>query len=133
MLIEAPAGEVSFRFSRSSGPGGQNVNKVNTKVTMYWDLEASEAVPFDVKKRFKERYSHRLTLDGVVVIISDQYRDQKRNQADCLEKLTELLTEVWYPPKPRKKTKPTKGSKERRLQGKKEAKEKKKMRQRPEY
>jgi ribosome-associated protein len=133
MPAETPRDEVTYRFSRSSGPGGQNVNKVNTKVAMYWDLEASILVPDSVKMRFRARYGHRLTLDGMLVITSDQFRDQKRNQEDCLDKLTELLDSVWEAPKPRKKTKPTRGSKEKRLQGKREAKEKKKMRQRPEY
>ncbi len=133
MSVEIPRDEVSFRFSRSSGPGGQNVNKVNTKVTMYWDINASQSIPEAVKTRFCARYSHRQTLEGIVVITSDQYRDQKRNQEDCLEKLAALLDTVWEAPKPRKKTKPTRGAREKRLQGKREVKEKKKMRQRPEY
>jgi ribosome-associated protein len=128
-----PLNEFDLRFSRSSGPGGQNVNKVNSKVLLYWDVATSSSLPGAVRERFLQRYGHRLTSDGVLVLSSDRFRDQKRNIDDCLEKLSTMLSTVIAPPTPRRPTKPTKGSKERRLKGKSEHKTKKLMRQKPNY
>ena len=123
--------EFDFSFSRSGGPGGQNVNKVNSKVTLRWNVAKSAALPSDVRERFVQKYRRRITTDSEFVIHSERYRDQGRNVADCLEKLRELLLEVAVAPKSRKPTKPTKGSKERRLKEKRAASERKVRRRKP--
>ena len=107
--------EFEWGVARSSGPGGQNVNKVNSKVTLRWPLFESEGLPPDVRDRFVAAYKRRLTTEGDFVMSSERYRDQLKNVADCLEKLRELLFSVATAPKPRKKSKPTKSSKRRRV------------------
>ncbi len=131
--LHIPLTEFDLHFARSSGPGGQNVNKVNSKVVLYWEVSASPSLPEPVRQRFIARYKHRFTEDGVLVLGSDRFRDQRRNIDDCLEKLGQMLAEVLTPPKPRRPTKPTKGSKERRLTGKREQSAKKQNRQKPDW
>jgi ribosome-associated protein len=126
--LKVPLREFEFLYSRSSGPGGQHVNKVASRVQLVWDLEGSKSLPKAVKARFRERFGNRLTKDGRLVLASSRYRDQGRNLADCLEKLRALLLEVARPPKVRKKTRPTRGSVERRLREKKAQAEKKRRR-----
>lgn len=129
--IQIPFTEFDFTFSRSGGPGGQNVNKVNTKVTLRWGLERSRSIPDDVRDRFRLRYRRRITTTGDFVMHSQRYRDQGRNVADCLEKLRVMLLEVATTPRPRKKTRPSKGSNERRLKDKRKMSERKQNRRRP--
>jgi ribosome-associated protein len=117
--ITVPAREFDFTFSRSSGPGGQNVNKVNTKVTMHWDVTHTPSLPEAVRARFLAKYKRRINANGQLVIYSQRYRDQGRNVADCLDKLREMILSVATVPKARKATKPSKGSRERRLREKK--------------
>lgn len=119
--------EVSFRYSRSSGPGGQNVNKVNSKVTLEWHPDTS-SLPKEILSRFTTRFSGKLTDEGKLQLNSDRFRDQKRNKEDCLEKLFELLSQVLVPPKKRKRTKPSRGMIEKRLTSKKKVSLKKKAR-----
>ena len=126
--VRVPMSELSFTFARSSGPGGQNVNKVNSKAQMRWPVAATESLPEDVKQRFLTRHVRRITNEGEFLLNSQRYRDQPRNIADCLEKLRALLAEVAVAPTPRKKKKPTRGSKERRLKSKRETSEKKERR-----
>lgn len=126
--IQIPEHEFRFTYARSSGPGGQNVNKVSSKALLRWDLMNSPSLPFEVKLRFQERFPTRLTTEGYVVIQSDETRDRLRNQEACLEKLRELLLAVAYPPKKRKQTKPTRGSVRRREQSKRIHSDKKKSR-----
>lgn len=121
--ITIPDEELRFTFSRSSGPGGQNVNKVNSKAMLHWQPYNSVALPDDVRHRFMERYATRLTNEGDIVITSQQYRDQPKNIEDCLEKLRLMIVEVLVPPKKRRPTKPTKGSQRRRLNDKKQRSE----------
>jgi len=128
--IRIPLRELDFSFARSSGPGGQNVNKTSTKALLRWSLERSPSLPDDVRERFRARYPRRITVDGDVVIQSQRFRDQGRNVADCLAKLRELLLEVAVPPKRRRKTRPSKASIERRLSGKREVKQRKQRRTR---
>jgi ribosome-associated protein len=116
--LRLPLGELSFSFSRSSGPGGQNVNKVNSKATLRWNARASASLPEGVRQRFLARYGRRLTGDGELIVVSQRYRDQGRNVADCLAKLRELIESVAKPPTPRKPSRPTHGSKLRRLANK---------------
>lgn len=118
--IRIPLTEFEFSFSRSSGPGGQNVNKVNSKATLRWRLMESSSLPLDVRSRFTATFGSRLTAEGELVLTSDRYRDQPRNADDCLEKLREMLLAVAEPPRPRKATKPTKVSKRRRADAKRQ-------------
>lgn len=127
--IRIPLDEIEFTFARSSGPGGQNVNKVNSKAVLRWSFERTTALPPDVRERFLEKYRTRLTRDGDVVISSERYRDQPKNVADCLERLRQWLADVATPPKRRRPSKPTRGSRERRLKAKKQAGETKRGRQ----
>lgn len=126
--ILLPLKEFQFTFARSGGPGGQNVNKVNSKVTLHWDVTSSPSLPEDVRIRFLAQYPRRINKEGFLVINSERFRDQGRNVADCTNKLRELILAVATPPKKRRPTRPTKGSKERRLAGKREKSQKKQER-----
>ena len=129
--IRIPLDELRITYARSSGPGGQNVNKVNTKVTAHWPVETSPSLPDDVRERFVSRFRRRINKQGELVIHSQRYRDQERNYGDCLDKLRAMLLEVATAPKRRKATKPTRGSKERRLREKKSRSETKSRRRPP--
>jgi ribosome-associated protein len=129
--IAIPLKELNFTFSRSSGPGGQNVNKVNSKVMLHWPVRRSPSLPDEVRERFLAKYANRITGEGEVVLISQRYRDQGRNVADCMEKLAAMIREASIVPRKRKKTRPTRGSKERRLKEKRAASTKKQLRRTP--
>ena len=122
--------EIECSYARSSGPGGQNVNKVNSKCILRWSIRETPSLSIAVKARFLARYASRLTNDGEIIITSDRSRDQKRNFEDCIEKLKEMVELVLRPPKVRTKTKPTKGSVRRREAGKKAQSDKKAARKR---
>ena len=128
--IAIPLKEFEFTFSRSSGPGGQNVNKVNTKVTLHWPITSSSSVPEDVRQRFVAKYRRRINNRGQLVVISQRFRDQGRNVGDCLAKLREMLSSVAVAPKSRKPTRPSRASRERRLQAKQRTSDKKRGRRR---
>jgi ribosome-associated protein len=117
--ISVPDDELVFSFSRSSGPGGQNVNKVSSKATLRWSAIASPSLPADVRARFLERYASQLTKDGEIILYSQEFRDQPKNIAACRAKLRQMIAAVAVPPKKRRPTRPTKGSKVRRLNDKK--------------
>lgn len=123
-----PHEELNFSYSRSSGAGGQNVNKVNSKVTLEWAIDLSPSLSPDVKARFKERYRNLINLEGIVQITSQESRSQKMNQDECIKKLHRLIQTVLHPPKPRKKTKPKRSAVLKRLDGKKIDGLKKKLR-----
>lgn len=127
--LRIPINEFEFTFSRSSGPGGQNVNKVNTKALMRWGATLSPSLPETVRQRFLAKYHRRVTTEGVFLMTSQRYRDAPKNVSDCLEKLQAMLATVAEPPKRRKPTKPTRGSVARRLTNKKEQSERKQQRQ----
>ena len=129
--ITVPLAEFKFTFSRSGGPGGQNVNKLNTKVTLHWSVAESQSITKGLQGRFFERYHRRINKQGELVLTSQRFRDRGRNVADCLHKLRLMILEVSTPPRPRRKTKPTRSSKERRLKSKRLKSQKKQMRRPP--
>ncbi len=106
--------ELLFKTARSGGPGGQHVNKAETRVQMRWNVQQGHGVPDAVKARFLARFRTRITDGGELILDCDETRSQARNREICLERLKRMLTQVATPPKPRKKTKPTKGSLQRR-------------------
>ena len=129
--IQVPDDELLFSFVRSSGPGGQNVNKVNTKAVLYWPVQRTTALPEEVRQRFLARYGRRITGTGEIVISSQRFREQGQNQRDCLEKLREMIIAVSAAPKRRKPSRPTKASVERRRAKKRVHSQKKQQRRRP--
>jgi len=117
--MEIPTSEFKFTFSRSSGAGGQNVNKVNSKVTLCWSINESKFLSFAIKKRFQQKYSHLILSNGTIQVVSQRFRTQPRNISDCIQKVFAMLEAVKDPPKRRIPTKPTKGSIQRRITSKK--------------
>ncbi len=126
--IQVPLREFRFTFARSPGPGGQNVNKVNTKATLHWNVTNTASLPEAVRARFLKAFHGRVNQEGELFMSSSRFRDQGRNVADCMEKLRGMLTEVAVAKQPRKKTKPTAGAKRRRLDAKRRQGDKKRMR-----
>jgi len=126
--ISLDESELEESFVRSSGPGGQNVNKVSSAVQLRFDVRRSPSLPNDVAIRLMRLAGSRLTKEGVIVIVAQSYRDQARNRAEARERLVELIQEAAVKPTPRRATKPTKASKKRRLEGKKRRGDIKKMR-----
>jgi ribosome-associated protein len=120
--------DISEDFIRASGPGGQNVNKVSTAVQLRFDLSGNRTLPDDVKAKAAKLAGSRLTLGGVIVLQADRHRTRERNREDAMERLLELLRKATEKPKPRKATRPTLGSKKRRLDAKKQRGQVKKMR-----
>ncbi|MGY8747434.1 MAG: alternative ribosome rescue aminoacyl-tRNA hydrolase ArfB [Pirellulales bacterium] len=120
--------EFKFSFARSPGPGGQNVNKVNSKAVLKWSPTKCKSLPEAVRIRFIEKHANRINQEEDFVISSHRFRDQGRNVADCLNKLRDLILQVAELRKPRKKTRPTAGSVRRRLTGKKRLSDVKKSR-----
>jgi len=126
--LKIPLREFQFTFSRSSGPGGQNVNKLNTKALLRWPVMRSPSLPEPVRRRLLVKARRRITAEGDLLIVSQRFRDAGRNVADCLEKLRNLLAEAAVAPKRRKPTKPTRASVRRRLDQKRKQSQKKQQR-----
>jgi ribosome-associated protein len=128
--ITIPARALQWQFSRSQGPGGQNVNKTNTKVELRLDLQHADFLPAGIARRLRLLAGSRTTSAGEVVITSQRFREQQRNIADCLAKLSDLLAKALVPPTIRRATKPSRASQKRRLDAKRRRSETKQMRRR---
>ena len=122
------ASEFQFSFMRASGPGGQNVNKVESAVELRWDLRRSIHLPVGVRLRLEALAGNKVTDEGVLIIQAQRHRTQERNRADAVERVMALCEQALHPPKPRKKTRPSKAAKRRRLEGKKRQGDKKRLR-----
>jgi ribosome-associated protein len=117
--INIDESELEESFVRSSGPGGQNVNKLSTAVQLRFDVRGSPSLPNDVAVRLMRLAGRRITKDGVLVLIAQEHRTQERNRAEALDRLIALIKEAAVRPVPRRATKPTRASKQKRLEGKK--------------
>jgi ribosome-associated protein len=111
--------EFDWSFARSGGPGGQNVNKVASKAVLRWNVVRNASLPADVRNRFLQQQRNRITSEGDLVLSSQRYRDQERNRQDCIDKLFAMVHQAMVAPKARRATRPTAGSKRRRLDAKK--------------
>jgi len=129
--IQIPHSEFEFTYARSSGPGGQNVNKVNSKAILRWNVQQSPSLSAAVRERFLIRYAARLTKDGHLILQSQKYRDQPRNAEDCIERLRLLVLDIATAPVKRRPTRRSRGSTERRLQSKKANSDRKRNRRKP--
>lgn len=126
--IFIPRWRLDTRTSRSSGPGGQGVNKTESKVEIRFKIEDADWIPFTARERLKKIAASYITLDGELILSSQVHRSQQQNYNTCLEKLAQLLEKAATPPKPRIATRATRGSKERRLKSKSQASAKKSSR-----
>ncbi|MEM1303634.1 MAG: alternative ribosome rescue aminoacyl-tRNA hydrolase ArfB [Planctomycetota bacterium] len=126
--LTIPAGELRFSFARSAGPGGQNVNKVNTKAVLRWRPAESVDLPPAIRTRFLARYGKRLTVRGELVLASDSHRQRLRNVVACRERLRAMLLSVVAPPRRRRPTKPPRAANEARLKRKRQVAQKKQRR-----
>jgi len=116
--VVIPDTDLSFAFVRASGPGGQNVNKVSSAVQLRFDMRGSSALTDAVKSRLRVLAGRRVTDDGAILIIARNQRSQEHNRREALERLAELIQRALVVPKTRKATKPTRASRERRLESK---------------
>jgi ribosome-associated protein len=123
--------EIHESFVRSSGPGGQNVNKLSTAVQLRFDVRHSPSLPNDVALRLMRLAGRRMTKDGVLVLIAQNHRTQERNRAEALDRLIGLIRQAAVRPVPRRATKPTRAAKQKRIEGKKRRSEIKARRGRP--
>ena len=129
--ITIPESDLSFAYTRSSGPGGQHVNTTDTAVQLRYDLTNSTVLPGSVKHRLRALAGRRLGADGCLLITSQQHRSRQRNVEDACERLAGLIREAAIPPKRRRPTRPSAAAKERRIQGKKKRSIVKRHRGRP--
>jgi len=123
--------ELDYEFARSSGPGGQNVNKVETKVTLKWEIRNSAALSDDEKRRVSDALKSRVTKDGVLRVTSQRHRTREANRHDAIGRFIELLDDALVVRAPRKKTRVSRAAKRRRIEGKKRRGQVKRMRKPP--
>ena len=132
-MASIPETEITLSFARSSGAGGQNVNKVNSKVILHWRIAGTQVLTPSAVERFQRLFANTFNTDGEVVIVSQESRSQKDNLDACFAKLQDMIAKAKVIPKVRRKTKPTKGSVQRRLSGKKLDSDKKRGRQKKDW
>ena len=120
--------ELIFTASRSSGPGGQNVNKVNSKITLKWDVVHSQVIDQEQKDLLLKKFSSRLTTGGVLMLTAQKSRSQIQNKEEAINKLDEILERAFHQKKIRKASKPSKAAKKKRIEGKRKNAEKKEWR-----
>ncbi len=129
--LVVPEDELSWRFSRSSGPGGQGVNTTDSRVELSYDVARSRVLPPLLRARAMERLAHRL-VDGVLTVVASEHRSQLRNRAAARDRLAKLLADAVAPPRrTRRPTRPSASARQRRLTGKRRRAETKRMRRRP--
>jgi ribosome-associated protein len=129
--IVIPDAELEFDYIRAPGPGGQNVNKVASAIQLRFNAAASSILDQHSRARLATLAGRRLTREGWIVLTAHRHRTQEANRRDAFERLAELITAARIRPKPRRATQPTRGSRERRLEGKKQRTETKHLRRRP--
>jgi ribosome-associated protein len=126
--VRVPLREIAFRFVRSSGPGGQNVNRVASKAVMRWNVRTSPSIAEDIRARFVARFASRITAEGDLLLGCDRHRERERNREDCLERLSRMLASVVAPPRPRRKSRAPRSVAGRRLHDKRTRAETKRRR-----
>jgi ribosome-associated protein len=129
--LDIDESELDWEFARSSGPGGQNVNKVETKVTLRFDIEASRSLSHDQKARIRDRLATRITRDGFLRVTSQRHRTREANRHAAIARFIELVDDALTERAPRKRTKVSRAAKRRRLENKKKRSQKKAMRRSP--
>ncbi len=129
--LEIPLSELTFETSRSSGPGGQHVNKTESRVTLVFDIDASTALDEDSKRKIAERYSSRISKRGELRVSAQSHRSQHANREVAIERFAAMLREALAPIAERRPTRPTRAAKRRRVEAKRKQSSKKAMRKRP--
>lgn len=129
--VVVPESEIAAEYSRAAGPGGQHVNKTETRVTLRWSVADSAAISDEVREKLRRRLASRLTKDGELLVSVETHRSRLRNTELAYERMQEILQKALAEPKKRKPTKPSRGAKERRLKAKRKTAEKKQARKRP--
>lgn len=129
--VTVPEDELEVRFARSGGPGGQHVNTSSTKVELRFDLSGSPSLDDDQKRRVNAALGNRITKDGVLVLTSSEHRSQTRNREAVLARFATLVGDALRPPRQRRRTRPTRASKERRLEAKRRRSDTKALRRTP--
>lgn len=126
--LAIPASELSFRASRSGGPGGQHANTSSTRVELIWDVAGSPAISEEQRARISAKLANRISGDGLLTLASESTRSQHRNREDVIERFAELVREALHVPPERRRTKPTRAAREKRLREKKMRSERKRLR-----
>jgi ribosome-associated protein len=129
--LRLPVGELTFRATRSGGPGGQHVNTSSTRVELVWDLENSPSLTADQRERIRTRLATRISSEGLLILASSATRSQHRNRQEVTERFAEMLRGALHIPRARRKTKPSRAEREKRLRSKKRRSETKRLRRPP--
>lgn len=129
--VSVPEAELEVRTARSSGPGGQSVNTTESKVELRWNVATSASLTEAQRARLLERLASRLTTDGVLILTGSEHKSQHRNREAVLSRFASIVGEALEPPRQRRRTRPSRGSKERRLEQKKRRGEIKRLRRNP--